>query len=134
MVIRFFGVRIGIRISEPSNLNKRALKRGSSMRSEVVSGFAIGANINSLIIGRRGGRGGIGGREIGEAGTVVIGEEKVHAVKGATRTISLRPDLAGMGGAVTSTAIVGPTMVPLVALLDSQEGLAASMCGDVEVV
>lgn len=31
-------------------------------------------------------------------------------------------------------AILGPTVVPLVTLLDSEEGLAAAVGGDVEVV
>lgn len=121
--------RIGI-IGEPSNLDEGALERGSPVGPEVVGGFAIGTEVDSLIVSRGGGgRGGIGRRgEIGEGSG--IGEEKVHAVEGAAGAVGLRPDLAG---AVVVVG-VGPTVVPLVTLLDPNEGLTAALVMAMAVV
>lgn len=101
------------------------------MRSEVIGGLTIGAKVDGLIIGRASRWGLINLWVViivvGENGQSTVGEEEVHAVEGAAGTIGLGPDLAGAD-------IVGAAVVPLVTLLDSDEGLPAAMGGDVEVV
>ena len=89
------------------------------MRAEVVGGFAIGAEVNGLKIRRRlfeiiGG----------------IGEEEVDAIEGTARAIGLCSNLAG----AAMMRIVGAAVVPLVALLDADEGLPPPMGRDVKVV
>lgn len=63
--------------NSPSDFHEGALERSNPVRSEVVGGLAIGAEIDSLVIvveiGKMGGR-----------------EEQLHAIEGAARAIRLR--------------------------------------------
>lgn len=57
---------------------------------------------------------------------MTIGEEEIHTL-GASGAIGLGPDLA-------VAEVVGAAVVPLVAFLDADEGFAAAVGGEVEVV
>lgn len=100
---------------------------------EVVSSLTIGAQIDGLITSRRGfpNVAAVVAIVLGEIlveirREVTIGEEEIHTL-GASGAIGLGPDLA-------VAEVVGAAVVPLVALLDADEGFAAAVGGEVEVV
>lgn len=99
---------------------------------EVVSRLTIGAQIDGLVTTRRG-LAAVAAAAIvlGEIlieirREVTIGEEEIHTL-GAPGAIGLGPDLA-------VAEVVGAAVVPLVALLDADEGFPAAVGGEVEVI
>lgn len=103
---------------------------------EVVSRLTIGAQIDGLVTTRRGlatvaAAAAAAAIVLGEIlieirREVTIGEEEIHTL-GAPGAIGLGPDLA-------VAEVVGAAVVPLVALLDADEGFPAAVGGEVEVI
>lgn len=102
---------------------------------EVVSRLTIGAQIDGLVTTRRGlaavAAAAAPAIVLGEIlieirREVTIGEEEIHTL-GAPGAIGLGPDLA-------VAEVVGAAVVPLVALLDADEGFPAAVGGEVEVI
>lgn len=101
---------------------------------EVVSRLTIGAQIDGLVTTRRGlaaVAAAAAAIVLGEIlieirREVTIGEEEIHTL-GAPGAIGLGPDLA-------VAEVVGAAVVPLVALLDADEGFPAAVGGEVEVI